>query len=62
MTGPWGWARRAYALEKYQQLLHRQAPSFIRHVLDGFRKLSLSAIEAADQLQISRSRLYANGT
>jgi len=58
MTGPWGCARRAYVLEKYQQLLHRHAPSFIRHVLEGFRKWRLSASEAADQLQISRSRLY----
>jgi hypothetical protein len=40
-------------------LLHRHAPSFIRHVLDGFRRLRLSATEAADQLEISRSRLYA---
>jgi len=59
MTGPWGGAPRIYALEKHQQLLHRHAPSFIRHVLDGFRDLRLSAAEAADQLEISRSRLYA---
>jgi hypothetical protein len=59
MTGPWGCACRGYVLEKYQQLLHRHAPSFIRHVLEGFRKWRLSASEAADQLQISRSRLYA---
>ena len=59
MTGPWGCARRAYVLEKYQQLLHRHAPSFVRHVLEGFRKWRLNASEAADQLQISRSRLYA---
>src|SRR5712672_1322106 len=59
MTGPRGSGRRGYRLEKYQQLLHRHAPSFIRHVLDGFRKLRLSATQAADQLEISRSRLYA---
>jgi hypothetical protein len=59
MTGPWGCARRTYVLEKYQQLLHRHAPSFVRHVLEGFRKWRLNASEAADQLQISRSRLYA---
>jgi hypothetical protein len=58
MTGPWVGARRTCALEKYQQLLHRHAPSFIRHVLEGFRKLRLSATEAADQLEICRSRLY----
>jgi hypothetical protein len=40
-------------------LLHRHAPSFIRHVLDAFRKLRLNATEAADRLEISRSRLYA---
>ena len=59
MPGPWGCAHRTYLLEKHQQLLHRHAPSFIRHVLDGFRKWRLSATEAADQLEISRSRLYA---
>ena len=51
-----GYPRR---LEKYQQLLHRHAPVFVRHVLNAFRKLKLTASEAATQLGISRSRLYA---
>jgi hypothetical protein len=62
MTGPWGGARGIYALEKYQQLLHRQAPSFIRHVLNAFRKGLLTANQAADQLGVSRSRLYRLST
>jgi hypothetical protein len=45
--------------EKYQQLLNRHAPSFIRHVLAAFRQHSLTAIEAAEQLGLSPSRLYA---
>jgi len=45
--------------KKHQQLLHRQAPSFIRHVLEAFRNQKLKACEAADQLGLSRSRLYA---
>lgn len=53
---PGGYPRR---LEKYQQLLHRHAPVFVRHVLNAFRKLKLTASEAATQLGISRSRLYA---
>ncbi|MEI7902952.1 MAG: hypothetical protein WCK89_22130 [bacterium] len=48
--------------EKYQQLLHRHAPSFIRHVLEAFRLRTLTTTEAADQLGLSRSRLYALST
>jgi hypothetical protein len=48
--------------EKHQQLLHRHAPSFIRHVLDAFRQQALSASEAAEKLGFSRSRLYALST
>jgi hypothetical protein len=52
-------ARILSAFEKHQQLSHRHAPSFIRHVLEAFRQHSLSATEAAEQLGLSRSRLYA---
>jgi hypothetical protein len=45
--------------ENYQQLIHRHAPSFIRHVLAAFRKHSVTAVEAAEQLDLSPSRLYA---
>jgi hypothetical protein len=45
--------------EKHQQLLHRHAPSFIRHVLDAFGQQALNATEAAEQLGLSPSRLYA---
>ena len=48
--------------EKHQQLRHRHAPSFIRHVLDAFRQRALSAAEAAEKLGFSRSRLYALST
>ena len=54
-----GYAAR---LEKYQQLSHRHAPSFIRHVLDAFRQHTLSAGQAAEQLGLSPSRLYALST
>jgi hypothetical protein len=47
------------AFEKHQQLLHRHAPSFIRHVLDDFGQQALTAVEAAEQLGLSPSRLYA---
>lgn len=46
-------------LEKHQQLIHRHAPAFIRHVLAAFRKRSLTAVVAAEQLGLSPSRLYA---
>lgn len=46
-------------LEKHQQLVHRHAPSFIRHALAAFRKHSVTANEAAEQLGLSPSRLYA---
>jgi hypothetical protein len=45
--------------EKHQQLIHRHAPSFIRHVLEAFRRHTLTAVEAAEQLGLSPSRLYA---
>jgi hypothetical protein len=48
--------------EKHQQLLHRHAPSFIRHVLDAFGQHALNATEAAEQLGLSPSRLYALST
>jgi hypothetical protein len=48
--------------EKHQQLLHRHAPSFIRHVLGAFAQRALDAAEAADQLGLSPSRLYALAT
>jgi hypothetical protein len=43
-------------------LSKRHAPSFIRHVLDSFRKQSLTASEAAEELGLSRSRFYALST
>jgi hypothetical protein len=48
--------------EKHQQLLHRHAASFIRHVLEAFRQHTLTASEAADQLGLSRSQLYVLST
>jgi len=48
--------------EKHQQLLHRHAPSFIRHVLDAFGQQTLNAAEAAEQLGLSPSRLYVLST
>jgi hypothetical protein len=59
------WPRPAATLrvfEKYQQLTHRHAPSFIRHVLDTFRQHTCSAVQAAAQLGLSPSRLYALAT
>ena len=50
------------SLEKYQQLAHRHAPSFIRHVLDSARDHSLTVTEAAHQLGLSRSRFYSLST
>jgi hypothetical protein len=50
------------AFEKHQQLIHRHAPTFIRHVLERFRLRSLNAAQATSQLGISRSRLYALAT
>jgi hypothetical protein len=40
-------ARILDAFEKYQQLIHRHAPAFIRHVLEGFRQHTLKATQAA---------------
>ena len=51
-----------HPFEKHQQLLHRHAPSFIRHVRDTFRKQTLSAVQAAAQLDLSLSRFYALAT
>jgi hypothetical protein len=48
--------------EKYQQLIHRHAPTFIRHVLERFRLRALNMAKATSQLGISRSRLYALAT
>jgi hypothetical protein len=59
-------ARRAACslcvFEKHQQLIHRHPPAFIRHVLERFRLHTLDATQAADQLGLSRSRLYALAT
>jgi hypothetical protein len=51
-----------WVFEKQQQLRHRHAPSFIRHVLDTFWQGTLNASEAAEQLDLSRSRLYGLAT
>ncbi len=51
-----------HVFEKHAQLIHRHAPSFIRHVLERFRLHSLNAPQAAAQLGLSRSRLYALAT
>jgi hypothetical protein len=59
------WPRTAAilcAFENHQQLVHRQAPSFIRHVLEAFRQRTLSATAAAEELGVSPSRLYALST
>ena len=48
--------------ENYQQLIHRHAPSFIRDVPEAFTQRTLKAAPAADQLDISRRRLYALAT
>jgi hypothetical protein len=50
---------RRWALEKYQQLSNRHAPTFIRHVLAAFRNQSLTAGEAVEQLGLSRSRFHS---
>ena len=59
MGGRPGPAATLRVFEKHQQLLHRHAPAFIRHVLDSFRQHTLSAAQAAEQLGLSPSRLYA---
>ena len=61
MVRPWP-AATLRAFEKHQQLIHRHAPSFVRHILDSFRQHSLSAAQAAEQLGLSLSRLYALAT
>lgn len=55
-------ARILPVFEKHQQLIHRHAPSFIRHVLECFRQHALDAPQARRQLGLSRSRLYALAT
>ena len=57
---PWTDSLRAF--ESYQQLSHRHAPAFIRDVLANFCQGSLTAAAAADELNLSRSRLYALAT
>ena len=56
---PTGYASRS---ENYQQLIHRHAPSFIRDVLEAFTQHTLQAAQAAEQLDLSRSRLCALST
>jgi hypothetical protein len=51
-----------HVFEKHQQLIHRHAPSFIRHVLDTLRQRTLTAAQAAAQLGLSPSRLYVLST
>jgi hypothetical protein len=53
--GPAGYSLR---FENYQQLRHRHAPSFIRDVLEAFSHGTLKVAQAAEQLGLSRSRLY----
>jgi hypothetical protein len=48
--------------EKHQQLLHRDADSFVRHILEKFCRRNLTATEAGQQLSLSSSRLYALAT
>jgi hypothetical protein len=55
-------ARNLRVFEKHQQLIHRHAPAFIRHVLERFRLHTLDARQATEQLGLSRSRLYALAT
>jgi hypothetical protein len=55
-------ARSLCVFEKHQQLIHRHAPSFIRHVLERFRQQTLDPAQATSQLGLSRSRLYALAT
>ena len=45
--------------EKYQQLIHRHAAPFIRDVLKRFRDLSLTAAQAAAELQVSQRHFYS---
>jgi hypothetical protein len=45
--------------ERHRQLFHRHAPTLIRHVLEAFRRRTLTAIQATKQLDLSRSRFYA---
>jgi len=57
-----GAAATLRVFEKHQPLFHRHAPAFIRQVLDSFRQRTLSADQAAEQLSLSPSRLYALAT
>ena len=62
--GAWGLGAGlvCWVLEKYQQLHHRHAPTFIRHVLAALRQRSLTSAQAAAELGLSRRRLYARAT
>ena len=53
-----GAARYSPGSENYQQLSQRHAPAFIRDVLAAFTQRTLKAVQAAEQLGLSRSRLY----
>jgi len=55
-------AATLHVFEKHQQLIHRHAPSFIRHILDSFRQHTQSAVQAAEQLSLSPSRFYSLAT
>lgn len=44
--------------EKHQQLIHRQPPAFIRHILSDFNGGELTAAQACARLEVSRTRLY----
>ena len=55
-------ARSPPVFENYQQLSHRHAPAFVRDVLANFCQGALTAAAAADELGLSRSRLYALAT
>jgi hypothetical protein len=50
------------AFEKHQQLIHRHAPSFLRHVLERFRQHAFDAAQAASQPGPSRRRLDTSAT
>jgi hypothetical protein len=45
-------------MKKRPQLMKRIATPLVRHVLDHYRQELLSASDAAQELQLSRSRFY----
>jgi len=57
-----GSAATLRVFETHQQRIPRHAPTFIRHVLDSFRQHTQRAVQAAEQLGLSPSRLYALAT